>query len=70
MDFNHIYEVIKENYPNLFSNEQIKMLDEINFYIDQIPPEDLTISEIDELKNDSFWKQLRILSREAILKLE
>ncbi|MRX41480.1 hypothetical protein GJU43_19510 [Flavobacterium sp. LC2016-23] len=70
LDFNHFYEVIKENYSGLFSEEQIKVLDHINFYIDQIPSEDLSISEIDELTNYSFWKQLRILSREAILKLE
>ena len=70
LDFDHFYKVVKGNYPNLFSTEQIKILDEINIYIDQIPSEDLDISERDELKNYSFWKQLRVLSREAILKLE
>lgn len=70
LDFDHFYSVIKENYTDEFSNQQIKALDAIRGHIDKIPTEDFLINEIDELKNDDFWKKLRVLSKNAILKLK
>lgn len=67
LDFDHFYTVLKGNYNDFFSDQQIKILDKINLYIDKISSKDLFVSELEELKTYNFWKQLRILSREAIL---
>jgi hypothetical protein len=69
LDFDNWYTVVKGNYPDFFSEEEKKVLEELNLFLDNIPVEDLNQPEINELKNSSFWKELRFLAKEVILKI-
>ncbi|WP_341902875.1 hypothetical protein [Fluviicola taffensis] len=68
LEFDNWYRVAIGNYPDIFSDEQLKILKDIDLFIDNLPQEDLSISIADELKTHPFWKELRILAREALQK--
>lgn len=68
LEFDNWYHVAIGNYPDFFSEEQLKILKEIDSFMDKLPQEDLNISIADELKTYSFWKELRILAQDALQK--
>src|SRR5687768_6004498 len=68
LEFDNWYNLATRNYPDFFSDVQIKKLKEINSFIDELPQEDLNLSIADELKTYQFWKNLRMLARETLEK--
>lgn len=68
LEYDNWYRAAIGNYPDFFSDEQLKILKEIDLFIDELPQEDLNVSIADELRTYPFWKELRILAREALLK--
>jgi hypothetical protein len=68
LEYDNWSKVATGNYPDFFSDEQIKILKKIDSFIEELPPEELNLSIADELKIYPFWKDLRILAREALQK--
>ena len=56
------------NYPNYFSHEQLKALNDIDTFLDEYELNDSTLPVAEELKTSSFWKELRLLAKEALAK--
>lgn len=68
LEYDDWYNVAIKNYPDFFSDEQINILKKINLFIEELPKEDLNLSVVDELRTYQFWKDLRMLAREALQK--
>jgi hypothetical protein len=68
LEFDNWYHVAIGNYPDIFSDEQLKIMKDIDLFMDNLPQEDLNVSVADELRTYQFWKELRILAREALQK--
>ncbi len=68
LEYDNWYNVATKNYPDFFSDEQIKILREINSFIEELPEEDLNLSIADELKTYQFWEDLRMLASQALQK--
>ncbi len=68
LEYDNWYNVATKNYPDFFSDEQIMILKKINLFIEELPQEDLNLSVADELRTYQFWKDLRMLAREALQK--
>lgn len=68
LEYDNWYHAAIGNYPDFFSREQLNILNEINSFIDKLPPEDLNVSIEDELRTYPFWEELRILTRKALQK--
>ena len=66
LEYDNWYNVSTGNYPDFFSGEQIKILKRISSFIEELPQEDLNLSIADELRTCQFWKDLRLLAREAL----
>ncbi len=68
LEYGHWYRVATGNYPDIFSDAQLKILKKISSFFEELPREDLNLSIEDELRTCQFWKDLRILASEALLK--
>lgn len=68
LEFDHWKNAAVANYPNYFSQEQLKALNDIDLFLDKYEPDNLTMPIAEELKTSSFWKELRVLAKEALAK--
>src|SRR5687767_12521474 len=68
LEFDNWYKTATGNYPDFFSDEQIKILKEISCFTENLPTEDTSATIEEELRSSSFWKELRILAKEALKK--
>jgi len=68
LEYDHWYSLATGNYPDIFSDEQLKILKNISSFFEALPREDLNLSIEDELRTNQFWKDLRILAHEALQK--
>ncbi len=68
LEYDNWYRTAIGNYLDFFSDEQLRILKEIDSFIEELPLEDLNVSIADELRTYPFWKELRILAREALQK--
>lgn len=67
MDFDNWKNAAIGNYPDYFSSEQLKILDDIDAFIAKFELEDPEMPVIDELKISSFWRELRVIARNALV---
>lgn len=68
LEFDNWYKTAIRNYPDFFTDEKIRVLNEINLFTDNLPKENLEMTIEDELKSSPFWEELRILAKEALKK--
>jgi len=68
LDFDNAFGVAFGNYPSFFNEEQLESLNKIDAHIDSMPPEDMNMSIDDELRTHPYWKQMRTLAKEALVK--
>lgn len=70
LEFDTWYITAIGNYPDFFSDEQIKILKDIYLFMDNLPPQNMGTTIEEELKSLPFWKDLRILAKEALKKFD
>ena len=68
LEFDHWRNVAVVNYPNYFSAEQLRILNEIDTFIDKYELDNPNMPIADELKKSLFWRDLRVLAKEALTK--
>jgi len=66
MDYDHWYILAIRNYKDSFTEEQLKILNELYVFMDGLPEEDMTLSITDELRTDPFWEAFRLIARKAL----
>ncbi len=66
LEFDNWRDIAITNFPEYFSKNQISILHKIDKFIDDIPAENQMITIEEELRKDDFWKELRILAKEAL----
>ena len=68
LEFDNWKNAAVANYPNYFSHEQLKVLNDIDTFLDKYELDDPNMPIAEELKTSWFWKVLRIIAKEALEK--
>ena len=68
LEYDNWYNVSTRNYPDCFSDDQIKVLKRISSFFEELPQEDFKLSIAEELETVQFWTDLRSLARDALQK--
>jgi hypothetical protein len=67
LEFDNWRNAATANYPSYFSEEQLKALNDIDTLLDKYEIDNPNMSIAEELKTSSFWKELRILAKAALV---
>lgn len=70
LEFDNWRNAAVAKYPNYFSAEQLRILNEIDTFIKKYELDNPNMPIAEELKTSSFWSKLRLLAKEALAKFD